>query len=130
MFSLISKVDRSKTLCVGFSNPQYLILLPNFLYMLWIKRYLYVNTNVEIPCLNLSNLRIIKCNQSSGSKIEDFYGSEITVDKISGPPHKYERKHSLWCRQLVSKSAYLWCRLFLLLCQQQTSNINSWICLD
>ena len=78
------KVDCSKILCVGFSKSQYLILLSIFLYMVRIKSYLFVNTNIEMSCLNLNNSRIINCNQNSGSKIEEFYGSEITVDKFSG----------------------------------------------
>ena len=53
--------------------------------MVRIKSYLFFNTNVKISCLNLNKSRIINCNQNSGNKIEEFYGSEITVDKFSGP---------------------------------------------
>ena len=51
----------SEILCVEFSIPKNSILLPNFLYMIWIKSYLHVNTNVEISCLSWKNLGIINC---------------------------------------------------------------------
>ena len=55
--------------------------------MVWIKSYRHVDTNVEISCLNLNNLGIINCMKNSGREIE-FYGSEISVDKISAPSSK------------------------------------------
>ena len=55
------KVNCSEILCVGFSSPKNLILLPDFLYVVWVKCYLHVNTNVEISCLNRNNLGIINC---------------------------------------------------------------------
>ena len=43
-----------------FSNAKNSILLPNFLYKVWVKSYPHVNTNVEISCLNRNNFGIIK----------------------------------------------------------------------
>ena len=73
------KVDCSEILCVGFSNSKNPILLSNFLYMVWIKSYFYVETNVEMSCLNWNNLGVINC---------------IEIVAISAPPQKEERKHS------------------------------------
>ena len=69
-------------------KPKEVDFAANFLYMVWIKSYLRVNTNVEISCLNWNNLGTINC-----STIE-FYGSEISVDKVSAPPREDKRNHS------------------------------------
>ena len=53
------KVDCSEILCVGIRKNS--ILLPNILYMVWIKSYLHVHTNVEILCIKWNNLGIINC---------------------------------------------------------------------
>ena len=46
---------------------------------------------------NIRHQRYYQLYQNSGSKIE-FHGSEISVDKISAPPHEDERKHSFLVR--------------------------------
>ena len=74
---LLHLKDCSEILYVGLSNPKNLILPQDFCYMVWIKSYLHVNTDVKISCLTLC--------QNSGSKIE-FYGSKMSVEKKSAPP--------------------------------------------
>ena len=82
-----SEMDCSEILCVRFSNPEWSTLLLDFLYMVWIKRYLHLNTNVENSCVNWNKLGIIDC-----SKIE-FYRSIIPPPPHPAPIHKDERKH-------------------------------------
>ena len=87
------KVGCSEILGVEFSNPKNSILLPNFLYMVWIKSYLHVNTNVEISCLNWNNLGIITCIKILAAKWNSM-SLESLQTKLQLPPHKDERKHS------------------------------------
>ena len=63
--------------------------------------------------LKLEYLGNYQIYQNSGSKIE-FYGSEFSVDKISGPPHKDEKTLFLVTYPSVEKRLSLVSNILLL----------------
>ena len=67
------KVDCFDILCAEFLNSKNSILLPDFLYMVWIQNYLLVNSNVEILSLNWNKLGIINCIKILATK-SNFMG--------------------------------------------------------
>ena len=90
---LYLKVDCSEILCVGFSDETNSILLPNVSYNIWIKNYLNVNTNVEISCFNLNNLRIINIIKILAAELSSMVLKSLQT-KFQLSPHTDERKHS------------------------------------
>ena len=70
-------------------------LFKSLRYMVWIKSYLHVNTNVEISCLSWNNLGIINCIENVSAKPNSMGLKSLQI-KFQLPPHKDERKHSLF----------------------------------
>ena len=61
--------------------------------MVGIKSYLHVNTNAEISCLNLNNLRIISFIKILAAE-SNSTGLQSLLTNFRLSPHKDERKHS------------------------------------
>ena len=74
-----------------------------------------MNINVEISYSDRSNLGISNCIKILAAK-SNSTGSEFSVDKISAPPHKDERKHSfLVTSPCVEKQLSLVLNIFITL---------------
>ena len=78
--------------------------------MVWIKSYFHVNINVKvkISCVNWNNLGIINCIKILTAKSNSIGLKSLQTKFQLLPPHKDERKHSVFVTSPSTEKRLSW----------------------